>query len=136
MSLPSNGFFVKDGVVVGIGNCNVGWYVDGVGLFRCMNEAWSNARARQQMDQPDPSSSFAFNYYMRSKEWVGSKEDLLTFDYMMAYELKFPRELFKLAFDGKLNGHQLDEMYQNNLIDPQDRDEWTQIVFNTKGLNR
>lgn len=98
MSLPSHGLIVKDGVIVGVGMCNIGWVFDVRYLPACIKETMTCAykcvtKDRQELVNFIPWYPWCF----------GTVEELQTFDGVVVYGYQFDRDVAKSVFAGTMS---------------------------------
>lgn len=98
MSLPTYGRFYKDGKIVGIGFCNVGWFMNIQGLRRCikasMDDAWDRYRPKEEvLEDIKTGDQYA--------EYFTTEDDLKNFEYIKIYEFHIPRKVALAVYFNK-----------------------------------
>lgn len=130
MSLPTDAVFLKKNKIVGLGACNIGWYINPEGILGCIYDAWCNAVAHFRVLDPNMDN---YSVYQRGKEkeskYFSTPDDLASFEYVLLYEYYIPREFAESVFNGTRTEEEFAEMVDQFKLTSQKFYELKEIIF-------
>ena len=107
MSLPTHGYFYKDGKIVGAGFCNPGWFLTADALRGCVKQAMDAAWYRYGDEFKETEWSKRYDDYFTTAE------DLRTFDYLSIFEFKIPRDIAMRDYFDDLSDEEWDAFIES-----------------------
>lgn len=89
MSLPEHARFYKNGKMVGIGFCNIGWFIQYDQIPKCIFNAWERAIGyySEITETDEKIKERILKHRKQDKEYFTTREDLIGFTHVYLYSL-------------------------------------------------
>lgn len=129
MSAPSNAWFIKNGLIVGMAHVNIGWSWSNRAFIHCLWEGWHDAKS--YFDKPLTEQQLAGEWNKRFGPYFTTREELLAFDHVYIYSMMIPRIVYEALHRDPAYADDVGKMVAANLFDDTDN-EWKTVVEATK----